>query len=73
MKGKLDQLFELKQALTNKENGPPSAENIGDASVEGSSSLLLPMSVMIPVTNKKGSPIIQNGQTSNQAVPIKAH
>ncbi|MCI86980.1 hypothetical protein A2U01_0108261, partial [Trifolium medium] len=48
MKGKLDQLFELMQALTNKEKDPPPAENIGDASVEGSSSLPPPMSVMIP-------------------------
>ncbi|MCI38468.1 hypothetical protein A2U01_0059696, partial [Trifolium medium] len=69
----LDQLFELMQALTNKENDPPSAKNNGNASVEGSSSLPPPMHVIIPVKNSQGSPTIQNRQTSSQAVPVNAH
>ncbi|MCI14233.1 hypothetical protein A2U01_0035362, partial [Trifolium medium] len=73
MKGKLDQLFELMQALTRKENDPPSAENNGNVPVEGSSSLPSPMPVIIPVKNSQGSLTIQNGQTSNQTVPVNAH
>ncbi|MCI26846.1 hypothetical protein A2U01_0048043, partial [Trifolium medium] len=73
MKGKLDQLFELMQALTNKKNDPPSTENNGNTSVEGISSLPPPMLIIIPVKNSQGSPAIQNGQTSNKAVPVNAH